>query len=247
MSWAGSDVSTLYLGTSIAGLWTPGSAPMWIQGNPQMAAASLVDEALSTMSPQRRTWLRPRPKLRVLLSGALARPFVVESTPGLANASEALALASGIAPEAAGIDGPVAVWLSALPKCEAALAVAVPSSLVDALADAAKIAGFRLASIRPWWARALDRALEAEPGLRALAVVEPDAATLLVSADDLWVTGIAYHPRPLEEHVEGVLRRKLFETGVEAADLCRVGVDFDASPESSHWPVVRLMPSFEKP
>lgn len=240
----GSEAATLYLGATSAGLWTPGSTPIWIEGDPQATAATLIDEALATVNPQPRAWLRPRARLRVVLSGALARPFVVDPTPGLANASEALALAKGMVPEAVGLTDPAAVWLSALPKSEAALAVTVPTSIVDALRDAATAAGFNLVSIRPWWARALDRARETAPALRALVVVEPDAATLLISDGDRWVAGIVYQPRPLDEHIEGVLRRRLFETGVGAADMYRMRLDLGASPESN-WPAARVVPSFE--
>ncbi len=208
MLWGG-EVVDAYVGTQQMVLW---------RGR-QGLGAYAVEEALPNLaaglkgagiSPRR--WQRTR--LRVWLSGALARPFVVLPVGGLRNWREALAAAAAKAADETGWAEPAAVWLDSLPRQHPALGVAAAAPTVEALKRTAGRAGVRLLSIRPWWALALDEVRASGEDFDLLAAEDTDALVLLSAGGEQWREAAAYAPAPVAEQAEAVVQRRAMAQGV---------------------------------
>jgi hypothetical protein len=125
-----------------------------------------------------RRWFDRR-SVRIWLSGALARPFVLEPVAGLRSVVEATALAQAAAAGATGLSGVCAVALESLPVGRLALVTAVEQRVLDALFATLKRHRMTAQSIRPWWARVLEERLRAAAPPQMVCIAEGPVATLL--------------------------------------------------------------------
>ena len=151
MWWAASSVES-YLGTKRLGVRHPGRPAQWFDMPSEGAAVAQLESRLLGARPARGT------RLRVWLSAALARPFIVGADSGVQSEAEVRAVAESIAADETGIAEPVAVWLDAWRRGRATAAAAMPAALMEQIRAACQRTKVRLSSVKPWWNMALDAA-----------------------------------------------------------------------------------------
>lgn len=202
MSWGGEQVDAYVASDGIC---------VWRAGHPLShgrAGAGLprLDRALEAAGLTRRRW-PTRVGVRVWLSGALAKPFLLRHVAGLKSRPEATAVAAARAAQEDGWAGEVDVWLDSLPTQRPALAVAVRSELVHALQrDAGRVAA-RVVSLRPWWTLALEAEREKLADIDAIAVEDSDSLVFLASDSESWHEAVTYEPRPAGAQAEAAVQR----------------------------------------
>jgi hypothetical protein len=188
-----------------------------------------------------RGWARPR--VRVWLSGALARPFVLAPVDGLKGKVEAQAMAVARAQEVTGLEPGCDVCLDSVPKSAPALSVATPSELRLEIVGTAKALRVNIESLRPWWAGALGKVLVGDSGLEFFAAQDTEAVTVLVAKENVWLSANTYTPNPNGAQLEALVTRRLFADGVETKAACRVRLDAILG-NPSFWPKCRPLTSF---
>jgi hypothetical protein len=179
-----------------------------------------------------------RKSVRVWLSGASARPFIVAPVAGLRSAAEAQAIATAAAGSATGIAAPCAVQLEGLPTAFPTLATAVAQSVIDAIHTAMKAHGAMAVSLRPWWARALDARLGQRLGATLVAVDEPDGVTLLGASGSVPTVATTLVPRPDPKQTLTMVRRLCMGHDVppDRVSVCVFAVEhFHESVNGVHW------------
>jgi len=150
--WVGSKPVDVFLGESVLGLAASGERPHWESTDSAREAWRRTSGFLAATPTRRR---RSRP-IRVWLSGHLARPFLVSPIRGLKRRGEAIQVAQSIAESATGLSGPLRVWLDVWQDGQPCLGIAVEQSLVDLIEAQDEAVAYRLESIAPWWAGAIN-------------------------------------------------------------------------------------------
>lgn len=168
--WFGSQ-ATVYLGQDRAVACVKGRSRIDVAASGPLA----VVDALESAWPE----AIGRTRARVLLSGALARPFVLAPLDGVATRSEALAVARGAAAQT-GVGRDCAPWLGRWRAGAACLAAAMDQALFDRLIEFAAHRRVRLLRVAPWWSDAADHA-PARP--RIIGLRDDDAFTVLGAVD----------------------------------------------------------------
>lgn len=235
MLWAGTEAQ-VYLGQTEVGVWTPLANHCDVQWLNCVSAIEGWGHGVDLL------WqLNPSPRkqhVALWLSGALARPFILQAVEGLGRWSEAAQVAAGVAPDATGLLGPCDVWLDHWKPDVACLAIAFDRSTRSTIEQVARDKRVRLTAMRPWWVNAVNRsAKELGPQTRLLAVEETDALTVLVGTDGrlTWASSLA--PRPQAGQMEDALTRAMLATNVSAVNArrTRMGTRLHApSPTGSH-------------
>jgi hypothetical protein len=215
---AGSEVLDVYLGRTEGGVARGGERLFW-QPHASLEAGLAALFAHAAAAPRSR-WRR-KAKVRVWLSGALARPFLCGPVQGLKRWSEVEALAAATAPDATGLDAPCAIQVEAWPNPNAVLAVALDMATRDAIETAANEHGIALQSIRPWWAAALNHLLADGSHARLLAIAEDDALTLLGIDSGRFDAASAYVPGPSGQQAESLLARLALTSGAAPESVVR--------------------------
>jgi len=185
-------------------------------------------ETLKQLGTGNRSWRRPR--IRIWLSGSLARPFVVGPVAGLRGEADSLALARSLVQERTGLTEPVSVWLDGSPARRAVLAVASEARLIEGLTAASRQYKVKIVSMRPWWTWAQQDLLRAHPSTNLLFVEDTDAATLLVAQGAGWRNAMTYDPVPSPDDVEALLERHALITEEAMVDIRRVALGADIAP-----------------
>jgi hypothetical protein len=191
---------------------------------------------------QRRRWRSTR--MRVWLSAALARPFVMTQVAGLKGMQEAQAMATEMAKGATGLETDCAVWLSQTPAVGSALCVAMSRSLQQEILASVKATRISLLSLRPWWALALDEILTAQAGTELFAAQDSDAVAVLVAKDGTWLSADTYAPKPEAQQLEALVTRRLFASTVSADKACRVRLNELSAANKQPWPAAEAVSSF---
>lgn len=236
VSWAGFEVWDIYLGTQAGALVRASSPVVWCQYS---SAAAGLNELLTGAATAPRAWFGPR--LRLWLSGALARPFVFEPPEGLKDTSELLALARARAAQATGLAQPCEVCLSEPVEGRNQLAVALNGDLHQALLAVVDKTKARLVSVQPWWACAQQVALRVSPKLQAMVLVDTDSVTLLAAKQDEWMAAQSYVPAPVGQQLQALVVRFLLSS--ESAEPLSTWVSLDAAAAangSAAWPWAQL-------
>ena len=216
---AGSEAAQIYLGQTTVGVWS-GSTDSGVRWAAAASAHEGWVRGLELLA-ELKSKLRRR-RVVVLLSGALARPFIFEPVNGLRRWSEAQQVAAGVAPEATGLAGPCDVWLDDWRPEKRCIAVAVDRGLRESIENSARERKIRLGAIRPWWTVALDEAVrEQSSAAQLLAVEEADALTLLCGRDSGFDSVASYAPRPDASQTEALLTRALLAADVAATEGLR--------------------------
>lgn len=173
MWWARSELAEVYLGATIVGV-RAGDTESWV-GVPDVESASSQVMAVLRQDVPRRA------RVRVWLSAALSRAFVVPADCGARNDDEAVAIAQALAAQATGVSGEITTWVDLWNAQRGCLAAATPTRVLVALREGCASCGLQLRSVKPWWNLALDQALsQARAGDRQVlwSLAEPDALTM---------------------------------------------------------------------
>ncbi len=169
MWWDRSELAEVYLSPTCIGLASRrADSASWIETDGLDDGIARLAEALM-QDP-----LQSCGRVRVWLGSALARPLLLSANSGARNRGEAKGLATMLAPDATGLDGPVRVWANAWRRNRGGLVVVMPESVWTALhgaidqvrterararhKDAAR--SIELVSVRPWWNQAMDAVIE---------------------------------------------------------------------------------------
>ncbi len=224
MSWAGSEIVQLYLGTSrVAMSGHVASSPGEVQWLAADSPVHGLELALAHLDSRRWRWHRPR--LAISLSGALAPPFLLEPVTGVAQIHDARQIATHMAQEATGLEGPCVVWLDAWSAGRPCLCVAMERAMRDAIESTSRHSGARLVGLRPWWMLAFNHAVDRGRAADALLLVDDtDAATILIGAAGALATAASYSPRPEPQELRALTVRALLTSNVESGSASRVAV-----------------------
>lgn len=232
MSWAGTEPWDLYLGVTSSGLADRQHGPIWKSHvDPLLAVQVRLTELRNHVSG---IW---KPCVRVWMSGALLRPFIVEPLAGSSGEREAMAVATARAAEATGLAESASVWLDSTYASKPRMAVAYSDNLVAALIDAATSRKLKLLTVRPWWALALDEALQHKPNLVVFAAEDVDSTTVLVSQADRWLVAETSCPPPLGSRLQAIIARRAFLADSPLSETWHARLDPESRPNVLGWPV----------
>jgi hypothetical protein len=215
--WWAAETFDVYVG--VVTCWVAGHAEQSqpVECRDLAAALTLVQEKSQAARRSRR--LHRPPALRIWLSGGLARPFLVGPVAGLRRWHEAMALASAAAPEATGLTGSCRTVLEGWPGDRAALAIAVPTPLLERIDQEARRLRQSVQSIRPWWCRMVESASAPAAAGETLAIEDSDALTILREQAGQFVLARTYSPRPSADQVASVVVRTALAEGVEESEV----------------------------
>lgn len=204
----------LYVGLDIACLRHPRPAAPWLAPMGMAAGAALcLGLALGSA---RRIW---RPSVRVWLSSALARPFLIGPTKGLASWAEAQALGRSAALSGTGFAKECVVRVEAWPGEERVLATAVERDTLETIVGAVRAKGGRLVSLRPAWAAPLSGAIERSKKNVVVAFEDGDGVTFLAEHHDELKLAMTVQPRPSQDRVIALLSRVALSHEIELSSL----------------------------
>lgn len=222
---AGSEAVSVYVGETVAGVAIGDAPAVWLQ------ADGAVDAWQRALQHLREAPVRRR-KVELLLSGGLARPFIVQAAAGVKRWSEAVEVAQGLAPDATGLDGPCIAWLDVWHTGKPGVAVAMQRALRDELEAIAASQRVRLALIRPWWTTVLAAdSLQPEPA-HWLAIEDSDALIVLAGAGGDIDTASAHVPRPAAAQVRAMASRSLVALAGTAARAMKATLRIGGLPEA---------------
>jgi hypothetical protein len=206
--WAGSTALDVYLGTRTALVCRQDQRVLGSSVAGVDAALDAIGAALST--------LEQRQRLRVWLSGGLCRPFVLPNVAGLRNGQEIERMATALAADATGLQGPLNVWMEPGSASRAQVAVAMPANVRQRIEELAASRRSRVVALRPWWAEVQRAALAQQKDLAALSVQDCDSVTLLLgNGDDLELVSTVT-PVVSAESARTAFARALLSSSVDA-------------------------------
>lgn len=209
----GSRVSDVYLGTRALAVCEEGASVLALDVCGFAAGLEALAQWLNS-APHRQ-----RLRLRLWLSGGLCRPFIMPAVQGVANAAEAKAVATTLAPQHTGLTGPCTVFVERSAATEPVLAIATQDDRLRQMRNllASHERKPRVLSIRPWWAEVLRHSLRREPALSALGVQDCDSMTILIgNLTGGFETVATYSPVTDEATAQSALTRALLSaTSVE--------------------------------
>lgn len=229
---AGREDVNVFVGSSRGGLCVPGQAAQWREFG---SSSEAIDELLRLAARQPRPWWKPRVRVRVWLSGALARPFPLDPVAGLNDWHELRAFARAAAPEATGLDEPCAIEMEEWPDGRPVLVMAMAEAVLSHLQATAAELELKISSVRPWWAVAFNDVLSAKPDVHTVAVSDVDSVTLLSGTPTGLNSVSCYTPRPSAEQMEKLLSR--LDLVREAASLPAMKVRMAGPGEASVFDV----------
>jgi len=234
---AASRVQHAYLGTRCVAFTDASHVLQWRDVSSFEEGLQAVAQGMAATAATRRA------AVKLWLSGALARPFLVEPVPGLRGWREAQRVAMGLAPDATGLAGPCSVWLDDGLPAHGVLAVAVDQSTLRSIeTQLERESGMRIASMRPWWAHALDGALTSDADRRLLVVEEPDAWTLLGGVGAEFSLASTCWPLPEHDQAMGWVRRSLLGAAMTSEGGLCARFSRDAMASRTGVPNAELLP-----
>lgn len=169
-----------------------------------------------------KAWLlapQARGGVRLWLSGALCRPFVLAPVAGLKHSREALEVARSQVAAATGLaEGPWEVWVDRFLPGAAIVGAAMAQPLHAALLHLAnQLPGRkRWRSIRPWWAEVLRSQASSAS---ALSVQDTDSLTWLIGSGDTMEAAATHWPVTTSEQGESARARASMSAQAELAGI----------------------------
>lgn len=175
----------------------------------------------SIEKPHSRAWWQRKTPVRIWLSGALARPFMLEPMAGLKSWRELTLWAESCAAEAVGMSAPCQVQVEAWPENHPTLAVAMERGLLESIEAQASLHNLHVQCIRPGWAEVANELWQQQPELRLIGVEDADAITLLGSHNQQLNRAHSYWPKPAEDQIDPLLSRMALVMGATAKETHR--------------------------
>lgn len=243
---AGAKVHDLYLGTRLVAL-CEGQRLIARQPVPDAAAGlALAAEWLSTQAPHA--------KLRIWLSGALCRPFVVESVAGLRGQDEIHKVIQTQAQRALGRQAPCRVWQERAAQQGQRIAVAADESWLGKIEQTMRSLMWPVKSIAPWWAEVLrahaDDAKAKAPtsqrtGMQVLAIHDCDSLTILAGSQQGYALVRTVAPIGDAVSARSALSRSLLSQDMPDASPVWVALMTEGSASGTLRPQLALSPIVE--
>lgn len=237
---ARTEVLDIYLGTRRVMCLPSPSRIKDVEGRaPESVAVESFEEALHVIGrliPAGDSG-KMRIKLRIWLSGGLARPFLL-NVPAKIIDVEALRIAESMASAQTGLVRSCKVWVEKPNKSGQRVAVAVHADQLQAILD--RVAGsnpgqgaprrkLQLLSIRPWWAEVLGEGVRHKKELQGIAVQDCDSLTVLTGKhhqaktnSKLVETAQTLSPVADQATADAALMRRLLAIDVDPAVMWRV-------------------------
>lgn len=233
----GPEPLDLYIGAVGAGIARGGKCVGWDSYDDVDVAIKHWMEIAANASP---SWRRPQ--IRVWLGGSLARPFVIGPIKGLRGAAEVDAFVQARAVEFSGLTSECVVVLDGQLDKEPVLAVAADRAFKFALESAADEAHLAIATIRPWWASAVDEAIAIRPHARLVIAEDEDAITWVESVDDRWISAGTQVPKPTSDQVKQLLSRRAMASGLTNDQVAHLVLAPRLESPGSIWPRAAIAP-----
>jgi hypothetical protein len=221
----------VYLGEHHVGVCGPDGQATWFEVASLNNAMDVLAQQIELAIGRRPVIHKPR--IRVWLSGALARPFLLEPVPGISRWAEAYAVAQSLVLPSTGLQGPCTVWLDQWRENQACVAVAAQDVYLNALLELEASHRWLAHSVRPWWSQALAVALKGERIPEYLSVEDTDALVELAGKNGTWVTVNGVVPRPDAAQGIAMVRRGLLRAGVAPSQGQRIYLEFGTG-DSKH-------------
>lgn len=177
-----------------------------------------------------------RLRLRVWLSGALCRPFVVPVLPGIRSLDELHRVAVAMAAPRTGLPAPCEIWLDAGPLDRSRVAVAIHSEVLDRLLQKLRARRHRIVSIRPWWSGVLDEASRLDATTPAIAAIDDEALTVLLGKGNAIDIVNCISPLVDADAASAALARTLISSDVEDGRELVGTLRLDADVQSTGVP-----------
>jgi hypothetical protein len=212
----------MYVGMFSGGWAIDGHTQAWSVHEDPVAAL----ESWAAVIERQRSSRWRKAGVTLWLSGGLARPFLCGPVAGLASWGEADAMASAMALEATGFDGPCQVRLEDWPGDAVALCTAVDAAVVDAIFDIARRRRLVWSSVRPRWAGLLNEVLAQQPTVGLVACDEEDALTILGGAartggetTEAFELATTLSPAPVADRLTALWNRTMLSRDVRPEDV----------------------------
>ncbi|HET9645623.1 MAG TPA: hypothetical protein VFP68_20210 [Burkholderiaceae bacterium] len=201
------------------------------------AALDGIDAVFLTMEAHLDNGAEGSSRVRVWLSGALCRPFVVPVLPGVRTQDELHRAAMAMAAARTGLPGPCEVWLDAGPLDRSRVAVAMHREVLDRLLQVLRARRDRIVSIRPWWSGVLDEASRRDANAPAIAAVDDESLTVLLGHGDAIESVNCISPIIDADAATAALARALISSDVESGRelVGRLRLDADQSAKGIPW------------
>lgn len=184
--------------------------------------------------------------LCILLSSALAKPFLFGPIAGLSGWREAHAAACAAAPQRCGVAENCTVVLDNDPAAGTVLATAVANETMDAIRDVARRLRVQVRSVRPAWAWAMDQSSALLGEAQVFACRDADGVVLLADIDSSWRLAASHHGPAVEsDGLEALIRRATLslEQQVAAAACASVVAHPPLTEPSVTWARLELAQS----
>ncbi|HEY4080822.1 MAG TPA: hypothetical protein VGM81_09005 [Burkholderiaceae bacterium] len=171
-------------------------------------------------------------KMRIWLSGGLARPFLFNAPDG-ASEADLRRIAAALASEQTGLEGDCEVWVEKSGKGGSRMAVAMQVATHQALLKRFGASKRQtLLSMRPWWADVLRASLRERQDLQGIAVQDCDALTMLTGQGDRFDSAQTMSPVFDQPTADAALMRRLLSMDIDAAAVRRARLVVEAGSTS---------------
>jgi len=228
----GGSFCHLFVGERQCGFWAGGAAaPVW-------DAAANLEVLLLASAPKRTGWLRP-PKVKIWLSGQLARPFLFGPVQGLKSDAEAREIARAKVRDSTSLEKALDVRIDGDPRREPAVATVVSNETVKRVQRLVAGVGLRSVSIRPWWAAATVLPT-ASADATLLAVHDGESLTLLAEGGGRWMSVDSYPVGDQMDESRTLIRRRALGLGIASTMLVHLTPEREDRSDGgvACWPIL---------
>ena len=170
-------------------------------------------------------------RVRVWLGAALCRAVRITPVSGEVSRRERVRVAETAAVRSSGLSPPCRVELDVAGTDGETLAVVVEEAVLTSIEQTLRESGLRAGAIQPWWAYVLRLTLNARPTLRALAVIEHKATTILVGEQRRFSSVQVLWPTESADAVSSAFTRSLISGMIPQDDALGIRLDWTTADE----------------
>jgi hypothetical protein len=167
-------------------------------------------------------------RLRVWLGAGLCRPVRLAPIVGARTRAERLKLAELAAVNQSGLATPCRVSIDPGRASDDTVAIVVEERVLAEIERAFRAARSRIVSIQPWWTQALSAALASHQGLRALAIREGRALTVMTGEARCFSSVQTLHPVESAESAAAAFARALVSGMISQGESLAVALDWSS-------------------
>ena len=168
-------------------------------------------------------------RVRLWLGAALCRPVLIPAIAGARSRQERTRMFEAMAVAESGLTAPCRIGTSGPGQKAATFAVVVEEDVLAVIERRLSGGRLRALSIRPWWDHVLASALRSNAGLRAFAVWEGRALTVLMGEGAGFSSARTSYPVDALDTAHAAVARALVSAMVAPADTTAVMLDWSAT------------------